>query len=149
MSNEIIYVDFKQYRNGGRGKAINRGAARLHYVTKDSDRIKNPYYCITLNNEISKEIRDKGVPYLRLGNNPFTGEIYLVFCKEETSDAVKISFGRGHSNCISIYSKGLVERVMDFLKTPKENAEDYLLNIGENKSRIADVVCLQINKFNV
>lgn len=147
--NEIIYVDFKQYKNGGRGRAINRGAARLHYVTKHSERCKNSYYCITLNNEISEVIRDKGVTYLRLGNNPLTGEIYLVFCKEETSDAVKISLGRGHSKCISIYSKGLVEKVMEFLKISKENAEDYLLNIGENKSRIADAVCLQINKFNV
>lgn len=146
---EFIYVDFKQYRSGGRGKAINRGAARLHYVTKDSERTKNPYYCITLNNEISKEIREKDVPYLRLRKNTITGEIYLIFCKEETSDAAKISFGRGRSNCISIYSKGLVERVIDFLEISKENAEDYLLNIGENKSRIADVVCLQINKFNV
>ena len=85
--NEIIYVDFNQNKNGGRGRSINRGAARLHYVTKESDRIKNPYYCITLNNEISEEIRDKGVQYLRLGNNTLTGEIYLVFCKEETPDA--------------------------------------------------------------
>ena len=147
--NEIIFVDFNQHKNGGRGRAINRGAARLHYVTKDSDRIKNSYYCITLNNEISEEIRDKGVPYLRLGNNPFTGEIYLVFCKEETPDAAKISFGRGNSKCISIYSKGLVEKVMEFLEIPKENDVEYLLNIGENKSRVADAVCLQINKFNV
>ena len=147
--NEIIYVDFNQNKNGWRGRSINRGAARLHYVTKESDRIKNPYYCITLNNEISEEIRDKGVQYLRLGNNPFTGEIYLVFCKEETPDAAKISFGRGHSKCISIYSKGLVEKVMEFLEIPKENDVEYLLNIGENKSRIADAVCLQINKFNV
>ena len=87
--------------------------------------------------------------YLRLRQNTITGEIYFVFGKEEAADAVKASFGRGNTKCISIYSKGLVETVINILEIPKEKVEDYILKIGENKSRIADVVCLQIEKFNV
>lgn len=146
MQEEFVYIDFKHSR---RGRAIDRGTARLHYVSKNSEKVKNAYYCITLNQEISNEIKDKDLQYLRLRQNTITGEIYFVFGKEEAADAVKASFGRGNAKCISIYSKGLVETVINILEIPKEKAEDYILKIGENKSRIADVVCLQIEKFNV
>lgn len=147
---EFVFIDFKSRRNFGRGATIAKNAARLHYVTKESKRVKNPYYCITLNKEISNEIKDKNLPYLRLRQNTITGELYLLFETEYKEYSTKASFGRGNQKCLSIYNKGLVVKIMELLGIPKdENAESYLLKISENKSRIADVVCLQIDKFYI
>lgn len=143
------FIHFKNYQTSGGRKPIERCTAKLHYVSKNCKRVKYPYYCITLNSEISREIREKDVPYLNIRQDNFTGDIDFLFTKENNPDAIKISFGSGNSKCISIYCKGFVEKIMELLGISEDEAEDYPLNIGENRSRIADVVCLQVNKFNV
>lgn len=84
--------------------------------------------------------------HLRLRENVLTGELYFVFVRDNTPDSIKVPIGRGENKCISVFNKGLVDFLMKSLNIKREEAPDYLLDIGDNKSRMENAVVLQISK---
>lgn len=142
----IKYFDFKKFKKG-RGKPIPDNSAVLHYVTKANSNVKGNYYCLTFNNKISNEIAERGFNYVRIGENSMTGELFLMFIKEETPDAIKISTQRGNSSLssISIYSKALMEFLMKRFSIDIQDAASYPLTISDNRSRSSDAIVILIS----
>lgn len=130
MNEDFSFVPIKT----NRGKEVPGGKILMKYCAKSSR------YQLYLNRQTSKEINDRQFKYLRLSRNNLTGEIYLIFTRDATEDAVEV---RSYS-AISVYSKALVEYIMEAFRISREEADDHLLSISANKSVLDGALVYQI-----
>ena len=121
----------------------------LHWYNKNNSNIKNKgcTYDITLNQELSKEIQKKGLKYMRIAENTIVWELYFVFIKEETPDAIQLrQHGKG-AKSIRIYSKQLVNYLIKRFQISEEEARAYPLRVSENTSKNDETIVIVVSKF--
>lgn len=121
----------------------------LHWYNKNNSNIKSKgcTYDITLNQELSKEIQKKGLKYMRIAENTIVWELYFVFIKEETPDAIQIrQHGKG-AKSIRIYSKQLVNYLIKRFQISEEEARAYPLRVSENTSKNDETIVIVVSKF--
>lgn len=97
---------------------------------------------ITLNEQLTKLVRDDEYCYLRVGFNEFSSDMYFIFCKESTPDALILGATKGKARVI-INSKYLVEQMIDRMGLNRSNQ---LLSVSENLAKSSDYYTFRISK---
>lgn len=131
---EFEYVDFVHCV---KGSSLD-GKAKMMYKP-------NGKYHVRLNKDVSNDIVKAEAYYVRLRRNVITGEVFFIFQQEQTPDSVKV-YLEYRGKCIIISCRGFVEAVGKLLGIPSSELDGHLLTVGENKSRMDDIVCVQVWK---
>lgn len=127
---DLKFLDFSKNQS----YAIPDGKIALYMDDKNVRRI-------TLDNSITELVRDGYYSYLRVGYNEFASDMYFIFCKNPTPDALVITSGK--KNRIVINSKFLVEQIIERMGLPRKSQH---LNVSENLSKSPDYITFRITK---
>lgn len=126
---DLKFLDFSKNQS----YAIPDGKIALYMDDKNVRRI-------TLNDSITELVRD-GYCYLRVGYNEFASDMYFIFCKSLTPDALVITSGKKNRTVIN--SKFLVEQIIERMGLPRKTQH---LNVSENLSKSPDYITFRITK---
>lgn len=131
---EFEYVDFVHCV---KGSSLD-GKAKVMYKS-------NGKYHVRLNSDVSNDIVKAEAYYVRLRRNVITGEVFFIFQQDQTPDSVKV-YLEYRGKCIIIACRGFIEAIGKLLGIPVSELDGHLLTVGENKSRMDDIVCVQVWK---
>jgi hypothetical protein len=97
---------------------------------------------ITLNNSMTKLIRDDGYQYLRVGFNDFSSDMYFILCKNQTPDALFLATATKKRTVIN--SKYLATKMVERMGLKQDSLQH--LNVSENLSNSPDYMTFRITK---
>ena len=103
---------------------------------------KNPVTSITLNNKVSKELREKNLVYISIRQDDITGEIGFVFSEDR---GLKMSTTGKEQDNLKLACKEWTERLLKVLKLEREKR--YILTLSNNLSKIDDVIFMKIINY--
>lgn len=116
----------------------------VYYLRQKLDGSDYSLYAIVFSPTITKELRKKAFPYLRIKVNRLTCEIYFVFSKEKYNGSLNVKTYGGKQGRLCVYNKELVVFIMDTVGIEKGNRVIRDIEISPNKSRIDDVLVYQL-----
>lgn len=96
---------------------------------------------ITLNSKMTKLIKDDGYCYFRVGFNDFSTDMYFIFCKDMTPDALHLSTTSKKRTVIN--SKYLAEKMVKQMKLSSKVSH---LTVSENLANSTDYITFRITK---
>ena len=124
------FLDFSENQS----YAIPDNKISIVYDSKTNNRI-------TLNNKMTKLIKDGGYCYLRVGFNDFSTDMYFIFCKEMTPDALHLPTTSRKRTVIN--SKYLAEKMFNQMKLSNKVSH---LSVSENLANSTDYITFRITK---
>ena len=138
---KLINLKPKQGKSG-----IDSDRIILHRV-KSHTKNGGYSYVVVLNQKLSEEIQKKCLKYMRIAENTIVWELYFVFIKEETPDAIPIRQQGKGARSIRIYSKQLVTYLGRRFQISEEEAKSYPLRVSENTSKNDETIVIVVSKF--
>ena len=115
----LTFLDFSKNQS----YAVPENKITLHIDDKTTRRL-------TLNEAMTKIIREDGYCYLRVGYNEFASDMYFIFCKKLAPDALVITAGKKSRTTIN--SKFLVEQIIEKMGL---NRRTQHLSVSENLAK--------------
>ena len=101
MSTNFSAIEFMEFGNSKRGER-----AGFFLTASISKREKFVNYRTGISHDITQIIIEKGLNWMRVGLNKYTGQICVVFCKDYEIGALPIGFESSRSSA-RIYNKEL------------------------------------------
>lgn len=101
---------------------------------------KNNYNAVTVNAHISRQLSEKGLDKVRVMRKKNTGDIMLLFNKENG-----LSFTLRGMKTISIHCKPFVDFLFDEFN-PCSIKSRFYINISDNKSKRDDIMTFILQK---
>lgn len=107
---------------------------------------KKGNYSMTFNQETSKELIEKGFKRIKIAENPYTSEIFIVANKTETDGIAIHQTGREESKNAICSNMELIKRLYESLKI-EGNVKRSIVNISGNKCNTEDFYVMKISNL--